>query len=119
MGWLRVADVLKIRGALQEEGLTAGRPTGGFCAGALSFRFNDTTARSAVAPQRRVDDSRCAAHACIHRDRFRWTVSGASPAFHAGVSLFNLGIAVVHTENGMGTNDKAHAAPNAFFLIKL
>jgi hypothetical protein len=118
-----MADVLKIRGALQKKDSTTGRLIGGLSARALGpcrrFRLNDTTARSAVAPQSGVDDSRCATHASIHRDGFRWTISGASPAFHAGVPLFNLGVAVVHAENGVRTNDKAHAAPHAFFLIKL
>lgn len=55
----------------------------------------------------------------MYGHRLCGAVPGTGPAFHARVTVFNPGVSVVHAENSMGTNNEAHAAAYAFFLVKL
>jgi len=52
-------------------------------------------------------------------ESFGRTISAAGATFHAGIPVGNFNLAVHLTQDGMGTNQKTHPAPDTSFLIKL
>jgi hypothetical protein len=54
----------------------------------------------------------------LHGDGFCWTVPGTGPAFHAGITVFNPGMPVVHTQDRMRANKETQAAARAFSLVE-
>jgi hypothetical protein len=78
-----------------------------------------TTTRRAIPSQRRVDYCSSTPHARFDPYGFGRAVSGTCTAFHAGITVFNLSMSIVHAEDTMRTDDRTHLAAHTFILKEL
>ncbi len=83
------------------------------------FRIKGATARGVFASQRRVDHRSSAAYSRDDTDCLSRAISGAGPAFHAGVTVLDLYPSVGPTQDSMGADGQTHSTPHALFLIQL
>ena len=66
----------------------------------------------------RIDDRRGTTHTGLHRNGRGGTISGTCPAFHACIPALDMGMAVIHVEDGMGTHVETHPASHTFFFVQ-